>query len=844
MPISLKHINTSDSDTIKLDNVNYNFDQLVANGGGPRGPQGPIGQTGIQGTTGVQGFQGVEGNQGTQGTQGPILPNYWKNISETGDIEAKTLIPISYIGDNFAPVIKIGYVEADSEYGTKSDLVGGKTPYQWNINRRPFSTSNLRFLSSVDLDTAYDFKLNKEGGTKDSMTMGFLDLNYSTTEYVSGGTSFRSSIGSGDSLYINRNETLFKKPTTFDSSVTSEDTFFIQNANEGTGKIAISDDINGLVKFKDVKDLGGTVSVGTIISVPTSIFNSNFVNTEIVNIGNDEPLRLSCGRGEGIYDGWYLCNGKIWDDESSFSYTVPQLGMFTYLIEDNTNSGTPNSQGRSDQQALPNSALQGAAVPSYKNVNHIHAGNGSSMYAEPSTGNSLIYSYSEIPQETQWPFNVGSGTTLKVKQLPQIIYLGKSNLRWTDKGTGQNPIVPLTFKLNDSNPYTTAPTTSKLNPNPYTLTSALGTANITINNKVAGGSPYSFTSKVTAPAGYYWYQIPLTSSVTGLPLYATITSIVVDPAGSTAFPTSIIISFNISSHPALTSGSETQITHILGIDTTSLIRSLVTPITIATNNITNTTLISGTSAFIPSYSLAGGYTFTLVYRANTGYTFIQANGALPAVSIAESFDGVLEINGTINVTGAGTTNEILYIPMRLRDIPQAISSVLQYTVNINSVWPKMPRISANSPDTYLTNYVLYNTFENTKALGRVGQIVENGTSKTIYIFVGIDQRNTPSWEDCGTWDCDTYYYNWSVTGRWYYQSPYSGNAQHLYANAPDWSNGGLAYWSSGYAINSGTSLYGVLQQDASSDPNHTVQLFWSFSSTDVASRKPFTYWLY
>ena len=214
------------------------------------------------------------------------------------------------------------------------------------------------------------------------------------------------------------------------------------------------------------------------------------------------------------------------------------------------------------------------------------------------------------------------------------------------------------------------------------------------------------------------------------------------------------------------------------------------------------------------------------------------------MSIAESFDGVLEINGTISVTGAGTSNEILYIPMRLRDIPQAISSGLQYTVNINSVWPKMPRISANSPDTYLTNYVLYNTFENTTALGRVGQIVENGTSKTIYIFVGIDQRPTPAWKDCGTWDCTTYYYNWSVTGRWYYQSNYSGNAAHLYANAPDWSEGGLAYWSSGYAINSGTSLYGVLQQDASSDPNHTVQLFWSFSSTDVASRKPFTYWLY
>jgi hypothetical protein len=854
MPISLKHINTSDSDTIKLDKVNYNFDQLVANGGGPRGPQGPIGETGIQGTTGVQGFQGVEGNQGTQGTQGPILPNYWKNLNILPQdpplitIEAKTLIPISYIGDNFAPVIKIGYVEADSEYGTKSDLVGGKTPYQWNINRRPYSTSNLRFLSSVDLDTAYDFKLNREGGTKDSMTMGFLDLNYSTTEYVSGGISFRSSVGSSDSLYINRNETLFKKPTTFDSPVISEDAFFIQNSNEGTGKIAISDDINGLVKFKDVKDLGGTVAVGTIISVPTSIFNSSFVNNETVNIGNDEPLRLSCGSGNGIYDGWYLCNGKTWDNGSSFSYKVPQLGMFTYRIYDNINSGTPNSQGLADQQALPNSILAGVPDASYKNVNHIHAGNGYSMYAEPNPGNSLIYSYSESTvSETQWPFTVGTGTTFKVKQLPQIIYLGKSGLKWTDQGTGQNPFVLLTFKLNDSNPFTNSPTTSKLSPNPYTLTSTLGTSDITISTKLGNAASYSFESKVTAPAGYYWEKdaLPLPSSITGLPGYATITSIFKDPAGSATFPTSIIIEFSISSHPVF-APNQTLITETLSINTTNMIRSIVTPITISTTNPTNVTLIGAFNTYIPSYNLVNGYTFTAQYKANTGYTFIQANGALPSVSIAESFDGILEINGTISVSGAGSSNEILYIPMRLRDVPQATSNVLQYAVNINSgVWAKMPIITLCTADVNKTNYTLYNTIVNTGAYTRIGQVVTNNTSKTIYIFVGIDQRNSPQWKDCNAWGCTTYYYNWAVDGKWRNND---SATNYIQAYAGDWTSNAAGilnyYWSGYYSIASGQALYGVLQQETSSDPNHTIELFWSFSPTDIASRTRFTYNLY
>jgi hypothetical protein len=848
MPISLKHINTSDSDTIKLDKVNYNFDQLVANGGGPRGPQGSIGQTGPQGTTGVQGFQGVEGNQGTQGTQGPISPNYWRNLPE-GVIEAKTILPIHYSGDSFAPVVKIGYVEADSEYGTKSALVGGKTPYQWNINRRPYSTSNLRFLSRADTDTAYDFKLNRDG-VKDLMTMSFLNPLDSTTEYVSGGTSFRSSVGSSDSLYIDRNDTIFKKPTTFDSPVIIEDSFYIQNANEATGKVAISEDINGHVKFKDVKDLGGTVSVGTIVSIPPSIFtnNSNFVVTETVSIGNDEPLRIACGRGIGIYDGWYLCNGKTWADGNSFSYKVPQLGMFTYTIYDNTLSGTPNSQGLADQQSLPNSILPGVAVPSYKNVNHIHAGNSYSMSALPDPGNSLIYSYSESAFViSQWPFTVGTGTTFKVKQLPQIIYLGKSGLKWTDQGTGQNPFVLLTFKLNDSNPFTNSPTTSKLSPNPYTLTSNLGTSDITISTKLGNAASYSFESKVTAPAGYYWEKdaIPLPSSITGLPAYATITEIVKDPAGSTTFPTSIIIKFNISSHPVFAQ-NQTLITETLSINTDSMIRSIVTPITIRTTNPTNVTLIGTFNTYIPSYNLINGYTFTAQYKANTGYTFIQANGALPSVSIAESFDGILEINGTISVSGAGSSNEILYIPMRLRDVPQATSNVLQYEVNINSgVWAKMPIITYSSADLNKTNYTRYNTIVNTGAYTRIGQTVTNNTSKTIYIFVGLDQRNTPFWKTCSFWRCEYYYYNWAVHGKWRNND---SATNYIQTYAGDWTSNAAGilnyYWSGYYSIASGQALYGVLQQESSSDPNHTIELFWSFSPTDISSRKQFTYNLY
>ena len=43
IPINLKQILQSDTQQEKLDKVNYNFDQLVANGGGPMGATGSIG---------------------------------------------------------------------------------------------------------------------------------------------------------------------------------------------------------------------------------------------------------------------------------------------------------------------------------------------------------------------------------------------------------------------------------------------------------------------------------------------------------------------------------------------------------------------------------------------------------------------------------------------------------------------------------------------------------------------------------------------------------------------------------------------------------------------------------
>ena len=78
MAINIQEIlHPSDSDSIKFSKINYNFDQLVVNGGGPAGPKGDIGNTGSTGQTGATGSTGEKGNKGDSGeTTSP-----WKNIA-------------------------------------------------------------------------------------------------------------------------------------------------------------------------------------------------------------------------------------------------------------------------------------------------------------------------------------------------------------------------------------------------------------------------------------------------------------------------------------------------------------------------------------------------------------------------------------------------------------------------------------------------------------------------------------------------------------------------------------------------------------------------------------------
>ena len=663
MPITLKHISISDSDQIKLDKVNYNFDQLVANGGGPTGPQGAVGQQGPQGVTGQRGTQGTVGTEGFQGAEGKLNPNYWRKIPP-GAIDAVTLVPL-HTTEQFAPVISIGYVDSDPEYGTKAALVNDKTPYQWIINRKIFAKSNLRLTTNADSTKYLDFDLRRVIGSGANLNINFNDYTDSVIVLQGGSISFRKSkLVSSTRLSVNSSQTTFNKETIFNTPVHIKEKLFIRNSGAGLNKIVTSVDDTGLVKFKTIYELNGTLPYGTIVSILPSIFtdNTKFINTEVIDTASDpnNKIKLRIGKGLGFYQGWYLCHGKTWYKESTTDiHPVPMLGKFNYTIDDN-DSLFITSQG-SAVNTDPNSSKT-----------HINAGSAINMFAQFEAP-TQSYNITGNVDSTSISQKTASGSNFVIKQLPQIIYLDETDLYWEDAGTGQSPNVPITFKLDDQS---TSP--SKLNPDPYDLGDANGYA-------AQPGQTHTF--EVAARLGYYWDQIPPTNSISNLPAWATIQSITID---SGDFPRKIFITIEISTHPSSVS------TETLSINTSSYILSSSTSMTLLRNGTISNASITPAPSVSINYNFATGYTFDLVCTANSGY-YIAPTPLASVISV--SGGGTYTINSTTYSNPIGIGHSTLTLNITITDVVLGTTSLTYlFSLSVLALGPVISSLKVYLPD--------------------------------------------------------------------------------------------------------------------------------------------------
>ncbi len=107
MAINIQEIlHPSDSNAIKFEKINYNFDQIVANGGGPTGQKGAVGQ---QGNPGPQGQKGEKGDTGPQGLTGATTSR-WKVIPAPLNLPTKTysILKPKLEGDLSHPTVFLG----------------------------------------------------------------------------------------------------------------------------------------------------------------------------------------------------------------------------------------------------------------------------------------------------------------------------------------------------------------------------------------------------------------------------------------------------------------------------------------------------------------------------------------------------------------------------------------------------------------------------------------------------------------------------------------------------------------------------------------------------------------
>lgn len=105
MPINLKELFIADTSQIKIEKINYNFDQIIAVGGqiGPKGLKGDFGPIGPEGEKGQKGEIGPVGVPGENGSDGFTS---WISVENTA-IDSNILKPIFdaanqnsvYIGD-------------------------------------------------------------------------------------------------------------------------------------------------------------------------------------------------------------------------------------------------------------------------------------------------------------------------------------------------------------------------------------------------------------------------------------------------------------------------------------------------------------------------------------------------------------------------------------------------------------------------------------------------------------------------------------------------------------------------------------------------------------------------
>jgi len=435
IPINLKQILQSDTSAERLDKINYNFDQLIANGGGPMGTPGLIGDTGASGLTGNQGIDGPQGYQGNQGPVADLTESKWRTAAsfQIGQLKILNISPVHNTSQGVAqvhpPIVILGLSNSDDEYANPG--INNPSFYKSSLVINKNSSlleSNIRLITEKDAENFVDFNLDLSTPGESKFYIGFNQqatnpnnrfvfqadefgivdaANSQKVKITSAGTFFTGSFtADADATF---NSPVFKISTIDPSGIN----------NPAVGRIAVALDSAGTVGWMDPTDIGAGVPIGTITSMLEEIFydSNNFIKIQdFSSLTTTDPWELDIEIGRGVvgtaYEGWYLCNGRTWQNGTA-SYTVPNLNSFQFTVNSN---GSTSSNISSD--GVEN-ILGGGQVNVFNPSANTHT-----MFID--TSSDTIYPLSSATNTD--PTNTAYSPEYRIVRTPQLIYLGLSDL--------------------------------------------------------------------------------------------------------------------------------------------------------------------------------------------------------------------------------------------------------------------------------------------------------------------------------------------------------------------------------------------------------------------------------
>jgi hypothetical protein len=367
MSINIKEIFQSDNLSTSKDKINYNFDQILANGGGPQGLKGNKGTTGAIGSIGPKGNKGEAGGTGAKGNTG--ADGYWTLDSYTTP-DQHTLLPkiqptsgstegdkptnlvlgrddVQYVEDAidrnallsltdensgayWTDIIRIrlkgGYGGAFNDTsavvrlipGTggaklKIATIGGNNSIELASNRIDLIGNDTSLVDGNGLTklriTNY---FNEAAGTWNFLTGSLIDIAANSTAITLKNNGNSSLLGNNIFGATGKTNTIAGTTTIAGAALKIQPTGNTLAAN----KILVSNDTNGTALWKSPYEVSGIYPIGTIVFVnPVDISTTYFSIADYVYPSGISPDTVSYqffGRGKSgtRWAGWYLLMGQ------------------------------------------------------------------------------------------------------------------------------------------------------------------------------------------------------------------------------------------------------------------------------------------------------------------------------------------------------------------------------------------------------------------------------------------------------------------------------------------------------------------------------------------------------